>query len=354
MPSPFNLAEYRQWESSAFIIAEAGVNHGGDLQQALRMVELAAKAGVDAIKFQTYKASRIATRKSEAYWETSLEPAQNQFELFSRFDSFEADDYRQLAEACQTHGVMFMTTPFDVDCVEWLDELLSLYKVASADITNYPLLERIATTAKPVLLSTGASTIGEIEDALAFLRRNGCPQVAVLQCTLSYPTLAKDANVAAIRHIEAAFPECPLGFSVHTLPEDSFAAIAAAFVLGARIIEKHFTFDKSLPGNDHYHAFDGPDFTRLRSELGRLHTLLGSQRKNVLASEEDSRKHARRSLVARSDIPRGAVVTEAMIDVKRPGIGIETRYLAQVIGLEASCDIAEDETLQWHMLDSGS
>jgi N-acetylneuraminate synthase len=351
MPRPFDLDKYRQWESSAFIIAEAGVNHGGDLQQALRMVELAAEAGVDAIKFQTYQASRIATRKSEAYWDTSLEPAQNQFDLFSRFDGFEADDYRQLAEACQSHGVMFMTTPFDVDCVEWLDELLSLYKVASADITNFPLLERIAKTGKPILLSTGASTIGEIEEAFTFVRNNGCPQVALLHCTLSYPTLAQDANVAAIRHIQAAFPERPLGFSVHTLPEDSFAAIVAAFVLGARIIEKHFTFDKSLPGNDHYHAFDPSDFIRLKTELGRLQTLLGPQRKSVLASEEDSRKHARRSLVARRDIPRGTVVMEAMIDVKRPGTGIETKYLAQVVGLRASYDIAEDETLQWRMLD---
>lgn len=351
MPRFFDLGKYSLWESSPFIIAEAGVNHGGDLDQALQMVEAASEAGIDAIKFQTYKASRIATRTSEAYWDTSLEPAQNQFELFSRFDGFEPDDYRQLSEACQAHEIMFMTTPFDADCIEWLDDLLSIYKVASADITNFTLLKRIANTGKPIVLSTGASTIGEIEEALAFVKSNGCPQVALLHCTLSYPTLAQDANVAAISHLQAAFPESPLGFSVHTVPEDSFAAISAAFVLGARIIEKHFTLDKSLPGNDHYHAFDPPDFIRLVTQLERLQTLMGPQRKSVLTSEEESRKHARRSLVTRCDIPKGSILTESMIDVKRPGTGIETKYLDQVIGLRASNHIAEDETLQWSMLD---
>ena len=349
MAEQCDIQRFANWDAPPFLIAEAGVNHEGDFQNAIRLVDLAADSGVDAIKFQTYKASRIATRTSEAYWDTSLEPAQNQFELFSRYDDFGPEDYQLLARRCDERRILFLTTPFDVDCIDWLDDLLPLYKVASADITNFPLLQKIAQTKKPVLLSTGAASTAEIDEAVTYLHHNGSPQVAILHCTLSYPTLARNANVAAIAHLKKLYPDHPIGFSVHTLPGDSFVAISSAFVLGARIIEKHFTFDKSLPGNDHYHAFDGSDFLRLRQELKDLQIILGSQRKSVLPAEEMSRKHARRSLVSRRNIPMGAPIDVEAIDVKRPGTGIEPKYMLKVCELVAARDIREDETLQWHM-----
>lgn len=344
------LGRYRPWESPPFLIAEAGVNHEGDVGQALHLIELAAVAGVDAIKFQTYKAERIASRKSVAYWDRTLEPCDNQFELFRRYDALERDDYRRLAEACAAKGVHFLTTPFDIECIDWLDPLVPAFKIASADITNLPLLRRVAETGRPVLLSTGASNISEIETAVAWLTRHGCSQIALLHCTLSYPTRRTDANIGALVHLRAVFPMHPLGYSDHTLPAESFTAIQAAFTLGARIFEKHFTFDKSRSGNDHYHAFDAEDFRRLRDELVRLQEVLGMPQKCVLPCEEASRRHARRSLVARRFIPRGTPLDAELIDIKRPGTGIEARYLDEVIGLIAACDIAEDEVLQWHML----
>ncbi len=348
--SGFDPDCYRGWAAPAYVIAEAGVNHGGNLEAALEMVRVAAGSGIDALKFQTYKAGRIATRTSSAYWDRSMEPSGSQYELFLKYDMFDESDYRHLAAACAEAGITFLTTPFDTDCISWLDELLAMWKVASADITNFPLLRRIARTGKPVILSTGASTLGEVEEAVDVLTRAGCPDVTLLHCTLSYPTATSDANIGTIVHLQTAFPGTVLGYSDHTLPHDSFAAIAGAFTLGARVIEKHFTLDKTLTGNDHWHSFDGADFTRLREELDRLQMLLGQPRKLVLPNEEPARLHARRSLVARGPIRRGELLTADAIDVKRPGTGIEPRHLETLIGWHATVEIEDDTTLQWHML----
>lgn len=346
----FDLQRYAAYDASALIVAEAGVNHGGDLGIAREMVRSAASTGVDVIKFQTYKAERLTVRASAAYWDRSKEPTATQYELFKKYDRFDADDYRALAAEAGVAGLVFCTTPFDPESVDWLDELLPLYKIASADITNTLLLERVARTGKPVLLSTGASRVDEIEEAVKQLELGGCPCVGLLHCTLSYPTAAADAAIGAIRHLAEVFPGQVLGYSDHTVPKDSHAAIAAAYALGARVIEKHFTLDKSLPGNDHYHAFDPGDFRALRIELDDLRELLGAPRKQVLPAEEAARLHARRSLVARVDIPAGTRIEASMLDAKRPGTGIEPRELKSVVGRIASASIAEDETLQWAML----
>ena len=294
-------------------------------------------------------ASRRATAPRTGTW--TAEQAATQYELFARYDRLGESDYRALAAECAERGLTFLSTPFDIESVGWLTELMPMVKIASADLTNVVLLRRIAATGKPALLSTGAATLEEIGAAVELLRANGCPEVALLHCTLSYPTKAEDAAIGALLALREAFPECALGYSDHTVPGDSFAAIAAAVALGARIIEKHYTLDKSLPGNDHYHAFDPADFGRLRSELDRLHVLLGSGTKDVLPAEEAARLHARRSLVARGDIPAGAVIDEAMLDVKRPGTGIEPARIGEVVGRRAAVAIPDDTTLLWEMLD---
>jgi len=341
----------RGWDAPAYVIAEAGVNHGADLDVAIEMVREAARSGVDAIKFQTYSAERIATRASEAYWDRTKEPSTSQFELFKKYDGFGETEYRALAEECRRSGVTFLTTPFDIESVEWLNELLPVWKIASADITNFPLLGRVARTGKPVYLSTGASTIGETEEAVAHLRKHGCPDVCLLHCTLRYPTPAEDAAIGALVHLARAFPDCSLGYSDHTLPSDSVTAIGAAFCLGARVIEKHFTLDKTQQGNDHWHSFDGPDFAALVEELRRLQLMLGEPVMRVLPGEEAARKHARRSLVSRGDIARGETLSETSLDVKRPGTGIEPRFLERIVGWRATQDIADDVTLEWHMIE---
>jgi N-acetylneuraminate synthase len=345
-----DLDRYRDWAAPALIVAEAGVNHEGDLDTALRMVREAAAAGAGAIKFQTYTASRLATRSSRAYWDRTKESTESQFELFSRYDRFGEDEYRRIAEECDVAGIAFTTSAFDVESIDWLDELVAAFKIASGDITNVPLLGRIARTGKPVLLSTGASTLGEIDEALMLLEREGAQQVAILQCTLAYPTRTEDAAVGALRQLAAVFPGYPLGYSDHTVPPDSFAVIAAAYALGARVIETHFTLDRTLAGNDHYHAFEPAELTRLVDELERLRMLLGPPLKRILPVEEPARVGARRSVVARVDIPRGARLTPELLDVKRPGGGVPPTFLAEPGGWQAAVDISEDTTIEWSML----
>ena len=344
------LARLRERTAAPYLIAEAGVNHGGDMGVAVELVRRAASMGVDGVKFQTYRADRLAVKDSPAYWDTTQEPTQTQHDLFSRYDGFEQGDYRRLAEECASLGLDFLSTPFDVDVVDWLDELVPMWKVASGDITNLPLLRRIAATAKPVLLSTGAASIDEVAQAVAWLREGGVEELSLLHCTLAYPTATTDANLGAIRHLAASFPEAVPGYSDHTTPPVSFAAIACAYTLGARVIEKHYTIDKSLPGNDHYHAFDPNDFTALHAQLAELRQLLGTGEKVVLPAEQPARTGARRSLVARVPIHAGMPLTGDLFDVKRPATGVPPAFLAELDGWVAACEIEEDTIVDWAML----
>jgi N-acetylneuraminate synthase len=345
-----SLDRLRQRGAAPYVVAEAGVNHGGDLELALEMVRRIADAGVDAVKFQTYKAARLTVRDSPAYWDTAKERTPTQYELFSKYDRFGSTEYRRLAQECAAVGIDFLTTPFDIESVDWLDELVPMWKVASGDITNVRLLRRLAATGKPILLSTGAATVDEIRTALAWLADARVADVALLHCTLSYPTAAEDANVGAVAHLRQLFPEQVGGYSDHTVPPESFAAIAAAYTLGGRVIEKHYTLDKSVPGNDHYHAFDPDDFRALRARLDELRMLLGPGEKVVLPAEEPARVGARRSLVARAAIARGTPLTAELLDVKRPGTGVPPSFLDELGGWVAARDIPEDTTLEWEML----
>lgn len=345
-----NLARYRDWDAPAFVVAEAGVNHEGDLDTALELVRAAARAGAGAIKFQTYTASRLATRASRAYWDESQESTSTQFELFSKYDRFGEAEYRRIAEECRAAGIAFSTSPFDVEAIDWLEPLVEVFKIASGDITNVPLLTRVARTGKPVMLSTGASNLGEIQEALDLLDREGAGDVAVLQCTLAYPTPTEHAAVGGLRQLAAAFPGRPLGYSDHTIPPDSFAVIAAAYALGGKVIETHFTLDRTLPGNDHYHALDPDDLARLVRELDRLRTILGAETKRILPVELPARVGARRSAVARVAIRRGTPITPDLLDVKRPGGGVPPSFAVDPSGWRASVDIPEDTTLEWPML----
>lgn len=345
-----NLSAYRAWDAPALVVSEAGVNHEGDLDTALRMVRDAARAGAGAIKFQTYTAGRLATRASRAYWDEAKEPTESQFELFSRYDNFGEIEYGRIAEECAAAGIAFSTSAFDVEAVDWLDDLVVLFKIASGDITNVPLLTRVARTGKPVLLSTGASTLDEVSAALAILDREGSGDVAVLQCTLAYPTPTEHAAVGGLKELGEAFPDRVLGYSDHTVPPDSFAVIAAAYALGARVIETHFTLDRSRPGNDHYHSFEPQELARLVDELERLRVLIGPPTKQVLPVEEPARIGARRSVVARVDIARGTPLVAALLDVKRPGGGVPPALAQDPDGWVAAVDIPEDTTIEWSML----
>jgi N-acetylneuraminate synthase len=331
-----------------YIIAEIGVNHGGSMEQAQRLIELAKEGGADAAKFQSYKAETLASTHSPAYWDTTKEKTLSQRELFKKYDGFGPQEYIALAEHCKNVGIEFLSTPFDDAAIDFLEPLVSLYKIASADLTNIPFLRKIARKGKPIVLSTGASTLGEIDIAVSELVQAGCKEIALLHCVLNYPTANADAHLAMIRGLQRAYPDLMIGYSDHTLPDEAMTTLVTAYLLGAQIIEKHFTHDKSLPGNDHYHAMDVVDLARFVELSGRIETLLGdAEHKAPLETEKPARKHARRSIVLSRALPGGHVITADDLTYKRPGGGISPLHWDDVVGRTTAHALEEDHVLRW-------
>jgi sialic acid synthase SpsE len=333
-----------------FLVAEAGVNHEGSMDTAKRLIEEAAEGGADAIKFQTYKAETIASRHSPAYWDTSKEPTLSQYELFKKYDSFWKKEFEQLRRDCDAAGIEFLSTPFDVESARFLNDLMDVFKISSSDITNRPFIETISAFGKPILLSTGASHLHEISEALDWIEPQG-NKVALMHCILNYPCQDVNANLGMMLDLKRRFPDRMLGYSDHTLPGD-MRALEVATLLGARVLEKHFTHDKSLPGNDHYHAMDKADLMLFRANLDRDFLLLGDFRKHTLASEAPARANARRSLVAQRAIPSGKVIEAADLTFKRPASGISPREIHDVVGCATVRAIEPDEVLYWNLLKS--
>ena len=334
--------------SLPYVIAEVGVNHEGSIPVAIDLIRSAKRAGADAVKFQTYKASKLASVNSPAYWDQTKETTSSQHELFSKYDNFEEQDYIMLANVCKEEGIDFVSTPFDLEAVDFLEPLMPCFKIASADINNVPLLRRIARHGKPVIMSTGASTLEEIRFAVQTLADGGCCDIALLHCILNYPTEDENAHLGMIKGLAEEFPDCIIGYSDHTMPDAAMTTLSASYVLGALIIEKHFTHDKTLQGNDHYHAMNESDLQIFVEQARKLHALLGaSEHKEPLKSEEISIQNARRSLVAATDIPAGTVLNEENLICKRPGTGISVSCWDEVIGMVAARDIQTDTVLAW-------
>ena len=331
-----------------YIIAEAGVNHEGKMEIAKRLVDEAKEGGADAIKFQTYKAESIASKNSPAYWDTNKEPTQSQFELFKKYDKFWKNEFEELKNYCDKVEIEFLSTPFDFESAKFLNDLMTVFKISSSDITNKPFIEYICKFGKPIILSTGASYIYEIQEAVCWIEKYG-NSLALLHCVLNYPTPDENANLGRILALKKAFPEKIIGYSDHTLPKD-MKVLEIATLLGARIIEKHFTFDKTLPGNDHYHAMDKEDLKLFKNNLERVFKILGNFNVIALEDEEPARKNARRSLVAKKYIPKGKIIEKEDITWKRPAHGISPKFVDKIIGKTANADIKEDEVLRWEFL----
>lgn len=330
-----------------YIIAEIGVNHGGSLDLALRLIDLAREGGADAAKFQSYKAGRLASRQSPAYWDLSKEPTRSQFELFSKYDGFGAADYEALARHCQNVGIDFLSTPFDAGAVELLQPLVPFYKIASADITNVPMLRQVAAKRKPVVLSTGASTLAEIDMAVNTLTEAGCQDLVLMHCVLNYPCPNCNAHLNMIEGLSRAYPDRLIGYSDHTLPDERMLILSAAWLKGAVVLEKHFTHDKTLVGNDHYHAMDVGDLKKLQQNLSLLEEILGETHKRPLQDELPARTHARRSIVVDRPLKSGQVIEAADITYKRPAHGVSPLYWDQIVGRKVASDLEEDHVLMW-------
>jgi sialic acid synthase SpsE len=331
-----------------YIIAEAGVNHEGSMEIAKRLINEAKEGGADAIKFQTYKAHTIASKDSPAYWDTTKEPTLSQYELFTKHDKFWKEEMFALKECCDQVGIEFLSTPFDVESATFLNDIMEVFKISSSDITNKPFIEFMCTFGKPIILSTGASHLHEIQEAVSWIEAKGNP-LALLHCVLNYPTPDRNANLGMILGLKQAFPDKIIGYSDHTLPKN-MKVCEMATLLGAVIIEKHFTHDKTLPGNDHYHAMDKEDLKTFRKNLTSSFEILGSFNVTALQDETPARLNARRSLVAQRNIKKGDIITKENLTFKRPAHGISPKFINDVIGKTALVDINDDDVLQWNML----
>ncbi len=334
-----------------YIIAEIGVNHGGSIELAKTLIDQAAEGGAHAAKFQTYKAAKLASANSPAYWDTTKEPTRSQYELFQKFDRFEPDDYVELKRHCDLRSVEFLSTAFDFGAVDVLDPLMPFFKIASADITNTPLLRHVASRRKPVILSTGAATLDEVEHAVRELTTHGAQEVGLLHCVLNYPTAYADAGLSTITTLRHSFPHSVIGYSDHTMPEPDMLTLTTAVTLGAAIIEKHFTHDKTLQGNDHYHAMDTADLKVFVGNCRRLLAISGRVDEDGRANESLARLNARRSIVAATPIRRGERITLTQLTCKRPAFGISPLHWDAVVGRRAVRDLDADHILNWSDLD---
>lgn len=338
-----------------FIIAEIGVNYYDiatknniSLMDAAKlMIREAKEAGADAAKFQTYKAGKIASKQSPAYWDTTEESTKSQYELFTKFDKFGESEYKELAEYCKEIGIMFLSTPFDFESADYLEDLMDIYKISSSDLTNLPFIKHMALKGKPIFLSTGAAKIGEIEAAVDTILETGNKEIGIMHCVLDYPTDFKDANLNMIKHLKEVFPGYVLGYSDHTRPDDSMLVLTTAYEFGAKIIEKHFTLDKTLKGNDHYHAMDPSDLKKFVKNIELLNLIKGEYCKRPLECEAESRKQARRSIVLNRDLNEGDVITKEVITYKRPGTGISPSDLDKVLGRKLNKSLCEDTLISW-------
>ena len=336
--------------SKPYMIAEIGVNHEGSMDKAKELISLAKKGGAHAVKFQSYKANTLASKNSPAYWDLKKEKTESQFELFKKYDNFSEKEYVELAEYCKQVGIDFLSTPFDDAAIDFLEPIIPFYKIASADLTNVPFLRKIAKKNKPVVLSTGASTLAEIEMAVQEITKHGNDEIALLHCVLNYPTDYENANVSMIKGLSKVFPNFVVGYSDHTLPDPSMCVLTTAYLKGARIIEKHFTHDKTLPGNDHYHAMDVDDLLVYNKQLDFIQKIEGTQSKSFLETEVISRNNARRSVVLNRDVQAGEILEESMVTCKRPGTGISPLHWDQILGMKFKNNLEEDHVLMWHDL----
>jgi N,N'-diacetyllegionaminate synthase len=328
-----------------FVIAEAGVAHNGRLDFALELVDAAAAAGADAVKFQTFRTQQVISRhapKAE-YQKRTTGAKESQFDMVKALE-LSAADHKKIVQRCRERRLMFLSTPFDEESVDLLSRLgVPAFKIASGDISNWPLLHAIASHGKPVILSTGMSWLGEVEAALEVLRKAGCQQVALLHCTSSYPAAPASVNLRAMATLAVAF-QLPVGFSDHTLGiEIPLAAVA----LGASILEKHFTLDKSLPGPDHRMSLDPQELKALVACVRNVEASLGEGRKQPHDSELNVRTVGRRSIVAARDITRGTRITRKLLAFKRPGTGIPPSQLEAVLGRTCTRDLEADSILQY-------
>jgi len=332
-----------------FIIAEAGVNHNGDIELAKKLVIEAKKSGADCVKFQTFKAERVVAvdAPKASYQLRTTNPNESQIDMLKKLE-LPLSAYRELITLCDDIGIIFMSTPYSEEDVEFLEELgVSAYKLASISISEPSFLRYVAKKQKPMIISTGMSTLKEVCNGVKVVREAGHQDFILLQCTTNYPTALEDANVSAMITIKEAL-KCIVGFSDHT--QTNLACIAAVS-LGASVIEKHFTLDKSMQGPDQSSSYSPDEFKNLVEDIRNVEIILGSGVKFPAQSENMNKSGMRRSVVAKKDIPAGAIITESMLTLKRPGTYFPSQDIDILLGRVTIKDIKKDSFINKEDID---
>jgi N-acetylneuraminate synthase len=325
------------------IIAEAGVNHNGSLDLGLQLIDKAAEAGADSVKFQTFKADKLISAHAPKadYQKRSTGEEGSQLEMVRRLELGE-EEHQALIARCRERGIQFLSTPFDEESAAMLARLgVPGFKLGSGELTNLPFLAFVARLGLPMILSTGMANLAEVDEAVRTVEEAGCPEVTLLHCVSNYPAAAEDVNLRAMNTMGASFG-LPVGYSDHTLgSEVSLAAVA----LGARVIEKHFTLDRNLPGPDHKASLEPQEIADFVAAVRKVESALGTGRKVPAASEANTASVARRSIVAARDLPAGHILTPDDLAIKRPGTGLPPRMISQLPGIRLKKAVAVDELI---------
>lgn len=332
-----------------FIIAEAGVNHNGDLNLAKQLIDIAADAGADAVKFQTFHADNIVTRTAEKaeYQKSTTSSDESQFDMVKKME-LPDDAFRELSDYAYDKRIIFLSTPFDEESVDLLDDIgVPAFKIPSGEITNFPLLNKVAEKHKPIILSTGMATLGEVEEAFQYLKKNGSGDLVLLHCTTSYPAPIESVNLRAMNTLRCVF-QVPVGYSDHT---EGITIPIAAVSMGARIIEKHFTIERTLPGPDHRASLEPQELQAMVKAIRDVEKAFGNGEKRPNEIEIEIKRNARKSIVAKSDIKKGERLTKNVLTIKRPGNGISPKYFELLNHRIAKKAIKENQVILWDMVE---
>jgi len=331
-----------------FIIAEAGVNHNGSMELAKKMIDVAKESGADAIKFQTFKTENMIIKNAQkAEYQKKATGKGNQYKMLKSLE-LDAANFRKLTQYAKKKDIIFLSTPFDKVSVDLLEELcVSAYKIGSGELTNIPLLKYIAEKKKPIILSTGMANLGEIDEALNVFKESGLENIIILHCVSSYPTKIDDINLKAINTLRSVF-KFPTGFSDHTI---GINVPIASVALGVCVIEKHFTLDKKLPGPDQRSSLDPEELRLMVKSIREIEVALGNGNIKPTSDEKKNMEVVRKSIVSSMDIKKGSILTEEMIDIKRPGTGISPKMYDKILGKKVKRLIKKDELILWKYLE---
>ncbi|WP_182199781.1 N-acetylneuraminate synthase [Paraliobacillus salinarum] len=329
--------------SNVIIIAEAGVNHNGSVDIAKQLIEEAAKAGADYVKFQTFKAEKLVAKHAPKanYQNLTTDNRESQYEMIKKLE-LDLEMHHELIRYSKKRGIEFLSTAFDIESAELLNDLgIDFFKVPSGEITNLPFLENVGSFGKDVILSTGMSSLGEIESAVNVLYDAGAPEIIVLHCNTEYPTPIEDVNLLAMNTIKNAF-NVDIGYSDHT---NGIEIPIAAVALGAKVIEKHFTLDRNMEGPDHRASLEPHELAQLVKSIRNIELALGDGIKKPSKSEFKNKSIARKSIVAETDIAEGEIFSSENLAIKRPGNGLSPMMWYEIIGKKASRDFKKDELI---------